>query len=70
MSDKSSFLKSESLSVYGLEGGLKAFKSFFKRIKRESKAKSKVMVLASLVSFQEQKQEQSIDNVFRYAHTF
>jgi len=30
MSDKSSFLKSESLASRGLEGGLKAFKSFLK----------------------------------------
>ena len=30
MSGKSTFLKSESLAVLGLEGGLKAFKSFLK----------------------------------------
>jgi hypothetical protein len=30
MSDKSSFLKSESIAVYGFKGGLKAFKSFLK----------------------------------------
>jgi hypothetical protein len=30
MSDKSSILKFETLTVYGFEGGLKAFKSFLK----------------------------------------
>jgi len=30
MSDKSSFLKPESLAIRGLERGLKAFKSFLK----------------------------------------
>jgi len=35
LSGKSTFLKSESLARYGLEGGLKAFKSFLKDKKGE-----------------------------------
>ena len=58
MSDKSSFLKSESLASRGLEGGLKAFKSFLKDKKENQEQNQRLWHSLRSCLFEKQRQKQ------------
>ena len=65
MSDKSSFLKSESLASRGLEGGLKAFKSFLKDKKENQEQNQRLWHSLRSCLFEKQRQKQKHQYIAR-----